>query len=259
LALESKAVESAALQAHAQSPETPAEPPDEAFHFRIETDKAGQPKVAFLEGNQPVKVVAFNLQGFNALIEQGFMRKPQTLKVGAFHDWVELDGELFRLKDPNGSESLEQRLNQNYIAAAQRDTPQDVAVFANPASPTGFDIQFPASPNGIGENRRYHLNEQSIELLQDPHKCRVLRNGITARLIPPTLIFKVKLPDGGERPLDAHAVVSVPSESGEPRMINLSEPVDLLHLGASELTAVLNHPAVNKRAKFAEQAGLKSA
>ena len=96
-----------------------------------------------------------------------------------------------------------------------------------------------------------------IELLQDPHKCRVLRKGITARLIPPSLIFKLKLSDGGERALDAQAVVSVTGESGQTRAIDLSQPVDLLHLGASELAAVLNHPAVNKRARFAELSGLK--
>jgi hypothetical protein len=35
-------------------------------------------------------------------------------------------------------------------------------------------------------------------------------------------------------------------------MIDLSQPVSLLNLGAKELSAIFNHPAVNRRARLAQ-------
>jgi hypothetical protein len=257
LALERQTLESTVLKPQPQPQDASSRPPEEGFQFRVEMDNTGKPRLRFVEGSETVKAVALNLQGFNALIEQGLMRKPQNLKVGAFHDWVELDGELFRL-DPgtDGAAALERRLNEAYIEAEQPEVPWDIAVFSNPASPTGFDIQFPASPNGIAENKKQHLNEESIELLQDPHRCSVLRKGITARLIPPQLVFKLKTPDGGERSLEAgpENAVTVGNDSGQTKVIDLSQPIDLLHLNATELATALNHPAINKRAHLAEAA-----
>ena len=256
LVLERKALESTVLNP-SQPQEMASKSEEEGFQFRVETDKDGKPRLRFVEGNDTIKAVALNLQGFNGLIEQGLMRKPQNLKVGAFHDWVELDGDLFRLQQgTDGPAALEKRLNEAYIAAARPDAPWDVLVFPNPASPTGFDIQFPASPNGIAESKKYHLNEESVQLLQDPQKCSVLRKGITVRLVAPQLVIKLKTPDGGERSLEPgpDTAVSDETESGETKVIDLSQPVDLLHLTAAELAAVLNHPAINKRAHFAQMA-----
>ena len=84
----------------------------------------------------------------------------------------------------------------------------------------------------------------------------MLRKGITARLIPPQLVFKLKTPDGGERSLEAgpENAVTVGNDSGQTKVIDLSQPIDLLHLNATELATALNHPAINKRAHLAEAA-----
>jgi hypothetical protein len=209
-----------------------------------------------LEGNETVKLVALNPAGFNALIEQDLMRRPHSLKVGALHNWVELDGEVFRFDDgKNGAVELERVLNERYVSETDTDD-QNVAVFPNSASPTGFDLQFPASPHGFAENRRRHLNEETVEILQNPQKCRVLRKGVVARLTPPNLVFKQSQPDGNEQYLEPgpENTVHVPGDNGETKAIDLSQPLDLLHLNARELASVLNHPAINRHAKLAEEA-----
>ena len=255
LALERQNLELATAKAQTPKAQTTINPPEEdVLRFEVEIDKAGKGHIKCLEGNETVKTVALNQQGLNALIEQGFMRKPRAFKVGALHDWVELDGELIRFhKDTNWNRQLEKLLNDRYLWRPEPGAPPDVVVFPNPASPTGFDIQFPATPNGLAENRRNHLNEESVELLQDPQKCRVLRKGTIAKLMPPNLIFKRKTADGGERCLKAtpENTVFTTSDNGQVKTIDLSQPVNLLTLNAAELSAVLNHPAINRRAKLA--------
>jgi len=227
---------------------------DGLVRLQIELDESGNGKLRFLEGKETVKLVALNQQGFNALIEQDLMRKPRSLKVGALKDWVELDGELFRFKNESGhAAALEQMLNERYVAPEEPGAVHNVSVFPNPASPTGFDLPFPAKPHGFAENCRRHLNEETVELLQDQEKCGVLRKGTIAALVPPLLVFKLKEPDGSERHLNSGPknTVQAPGDHGERKIIDLSQPVDLLHLTAGQLTAVLNHPAVNRRAALA--------
>ncbi len=255
LAMERNALDLAKNKAQAPLPQPArSQSVEEAVHFEVHIDSLGQARLKCLEGTETVKVVALNQQGLNALIEQGLMRKPNTLKVGALHDWVELDGELFRFKEGDGATLLQEVLNKRYIMAAELAASQDVFVFSNPASPTGFDIQFPAIPNALVENRKRHLNEETVQLLQDPERCRVLRKGITARLTPPDLVFKRKTPEGGEGNFERgpESIVSVVGADGQTKTIDLSQPVSLLNLGVSELTAVFNHQAINRRARLAE-------
>ena len=257
LALERRALEE--LKQKAQSPKAESSSTDadeDRVHFKVEM-KGGQAHIKCLEKDKTVKEVGLNPLGFNALIEQKLMRRPQSLKVGALHDWVELDGELFRVKDgEDGAAKLEQVLNQRYSPRPEPGGPPDVVVLPNPASPTGFDIQFPATPNGLAENRRQHLTESAIELLQDPRRCRVLRKGTIAKLAPPHLIFKRKTADGGERNLAPRPdnMVAVTNETGQMKTIDLSQPVNLLEVDANELATVFNHPTVNRRARFAQAA-----
>jgi len=254
LILERQSLEITKLKAQAPKLEDPVRSEEDELHYHLEMDNAGKPRLRCLEGKHTVKIVAVNQQGFNALIEERLLRKPRTLKVGALHDWVELDGELFRFQEgTDWAAQLEQVLNQRYAPTAQPGEKPDVSVFRNPASPTGFDIQFPANPNGIAENRKYHLNQESVDLLADPQRCRVLRKGIIAKLTAPTLIFKQKTTDGGERSLDSGGenIVRVRNVDGDPKEIDLGQPVDLLHLDAHELAAVFNHPAINRRARLA--------
>jgi hypothetical protein len=80
-----------------------------------------------------------------------------------------------------------------------------------------------------------------------------LRKGKTAKFAPPDLIFKIKTPDGGERNLDPgpENTVSVSLDDGQTRTIDLSRPISLLNVGVRELAAILNHPALNRRARLA--------
>lgn len=256
LALEFQTLEQAQEKAQTQAAQPTTEAPqDELVHFKLDLSNPEQPRLKCLEGNETVKMVALNLQGLNALVEQGFLRKPNSLKVGALRNWVELDGRVFRFKENRSqAEELERVLNERYGISGDPNVPADVAVFDNPASPSGFDLQFAAAPSGVVENCKRHLSEETVQLLQDSERCRVLRNGITAKFAPPDLIFKIKTTDGGERNLDPgpENTVSVTLDDGQTRTIDLSRPISLLGVGVREVAAILNHPALNRRARLAQ-------
>jgi len=255
LELERQTMELARQKARAkpaavQQAAAPAEP--QPVHFSVELDKAGQVHIRCTQGKETVATIGLNPAGFQSLFTQGLMRKPRTLHVGALHDWVELDGVLFSFeKGRNDAEKLAAALNERYVPPISHGGGKDVVIFANAASSTGFDIQFPVSVGGMVDNRRRPLNEESLELLQDPNKCGLLRKGIVIKLSRPNLIFKQKTPDGGERYLDStpenQAVVT--NEDGEERILDLSRPVNYLHLSTMELTAIFNHPAIHQHGK----------
>ena len=92
-------------------------------------------------------------------------------------------------------------------------------------------------------------------MLQDPDKCGLLPKDLVIKLSRPNLIFKRKTPDGGERYLEERPenIVTVVGDEGELTIIDLSKPVNYLHLSAVELTAVFNHPAINQHGKLAPQ------
>ena len=261
LALEKETLELAAKKAHAKpAPATQAAPPrteQQGLHFQVEMDKRGQVHVLCLRGKETVAAIGLNLAGFNSLFGQGLMRKPHTLKVGALHDWVELDGMLYSFEHGNNDASrLAKALNEGYVPTAAFGEGKEVMIFENAASSTGFDIQFPLTQAGVLDNRRRPLNEDALELLQDPDQCGLLRKGLIVKLTRPTLIFKQKTPDGGERYLEQSAdhLVTVTDDEGQVKFIDLSQPVNYLHLSAVELTAVFNHPAINQHRTFASLA-----
>lgn len=252
------ASERASLELAKQKAQTPSAPvsskvsAQEPLRFQVQTDKTGQPHIVCLEGGDTAANVAVTVPGLNSLITQGLMRKPGAWRIGALRDWIELDGEVIRLR--NGEHcALERTLNDRYLPDPESDLAQDVRVLPNPASSSGFDIQFIAADLGLPENRQRHLDAQAMELLSDPQRCRILRKGILVKLTPPFLIFKQKTTDGGERELSPgpENTVSSVAEDGQQKTIDLSQPVNHLGLGAAELTAIFNHPAVNRRAKRA--------
>jgi hypothetical protein len=229
----------------------------EQHRFQAEVDKEGQVHIKCLQGKEVVTTIGLNLPGFHSLINQGLMRKPHVLKVGALHDWVELDGKLYSFeKGGNDSVELTNALNHDYRPPAAMGQGKDIIVFANAASSTGFDIQFTAMVGGVPDHRRRPLGEESLELLQDPNHCGLLHPRLVVKLTRPTLIFKNKTPDGGEQYLAAgpENTVRVSGEDGALRLIDLSQPVNYLRLSPIELTAVFNHPAINKHGKIADPA-----
>lgn len=226
-------------------------PPEEALRFRVEPDKMGQPHIRCIEGRDVVADVACTTPGIASLLNEGLMRKPANWKVGALRDWVELDGRLFRFNDgPDGLAALERTLNEQYHPAGG-GAAQEVKVFPNPASTSGFDIEFPAAENGLVEIRRRHLDPHAMELLSDPHRCRVLRKGLVVKFTPPTFHFKRKTADGGEQNLDGTAdnKVLTAGENGQNRWIDLSRPVSHLGLDAPALTAIFNHRSICRRVR----------
>ncbi|HEV2394250.1 MAG TPA: hypothetical protein VG146_18010 [Verrucomicrobiae bacterium] len=257
LALERQALETAKQKAQATAAPNPSPSAKEhPFRFHVELDKAGQRHIQCLDGKETVASVAVTVPGLNSLINQGLMRKPGAWKIGALRDWVELDGEVFHLKDGGDDDArLEQALNERYVPKADPGAAPDVLVFANPASPSGFDIEFPAVVSGLADNRKRHLDPQAMELLSDPRQSRVLRKGILVKLAPPNLVFKQQLSDGTERPLDQvpENTLLVTGADGQGKTIDLSQPVSHLGLGPTELTAIFNHPAINRRARLREQ------
>src|SRR5205823_12324145 len=72
------------------------------------------------------------------------------------------------------------------------------------ASATGFDIQFPAVVGGVPGSHRHHLDEQSLELLQDKQRCGLLHPEVIIKLIAPNLVFKRRTPEGGEQRSEEH-------------------------------------------------------
>lgn len=217
--------------------------------FRVELDKQAQVHINCFQGKETLAMIGLNLPGLTSLINQGFMRKPHSLRVGALHDWVELDGAFFSFEKGNNDASrLEKALNDHYRPTTALGQGKEVVVHANAASPTGFDIQFTAKVGGVPDHRRRPLNEESLVLLQTPERCDLVPKDLVIKLSPPTLIFKRKTPDGGERYLDEgpETIVTVAGDEGEVKFIDLSQPVNYLRLTAMDLTAVFNHPAINQ-------------
>ena len=246
-------------------PSGPQEP--QGPRFCVDHDKQGQVRIHYLQGKESVAEIGLNLPGFSGLFRQGLMRKPRKMQVGVLHDWVELDGELFSFeKGKNDAAKLEERLNEKYCPDAAVGKGKSVVLFANAASSTGFDIQFPVSQAGVMESRRRPLNEDSLALLQEPIACGLLHKEIVIKLTRPNLVFKQKTPDGGERYLERSAehTVTVTSDDGAQKVIDLSQPVSYFRLSPIELTAVFNHPAINRHSQAAPPeaepaAGLKQA
>jgi hypothetical protein len=224
----------------------------QAMRYGVEVDKRGQVHIKCLRGGEMLSAVGLTMQGFNGLFSQGLMRKPRVLEIGALHDWVELDGELCSFEHGNNEAAkLEKLLNEKYLPSNRLGLGKDVLIFANAASPTGFDIQFPVTVGGVTENRRRTFNDAALELLLEPTRCGVIQPGLIIKICPPNLIFKRKTPEGGEAYLEKSAedTVTVASDDSKPRIIDLSQPVNYARLGVVELTAIFNHPAVNRHSK----------
>lgn len=257
LALESAATEEARRKSQAKPPPPAAEeasPAHEPMRYTIEVDKAGQVHIRCVQGKEVLAAIGLNTAGFKSLYSQGLMRKPHTLQVGALHDWVEIDGAMFSFeRGNNDGPQLERVLNEQYLPKESVGQGKDILIFTNPASSTGFDIQFPVIMGGVRDSRRRPLNEDTLTLLQDPVRCGLLRKEIVIKVTRPTFVFKQKTPDGGERYLDPteENVVHSVDEDGNDKVIDLSHPVNYLHLNPGDLTAVLNHPSIHKHTKSA--------
>ena len=256
LSVESKALEQsrARLRPRPTSSAAAQDASHQPMRFKVELDKRGQVHISCVQGTDTLSSIGLSAQGLDGLVIQGLMRKPRSLQVGALHDWVELDGELCSFEHgKNEASKLETLLNQKYLPLTSAGHGKDILVFANAASPTGFDIQFPVTVGGVLENRRRTLNDAALELLQEPGRCGLLQPGLILKISPPTLIIKHKTIDGGEAYLESNPQhkVTLTSDEGRDRIIDLSHPVNYTRLGVLDLTALFNHPAINRHSKAA--------
>ena len=239
-------------QVSGTAPEPPAQPDPAALRFRVEVDKRGQVHVHCVQDKQILASIGLSTAGFNSLFQQGFMRKAREVHTGVLHDWVELDGDLCSFENgKNDAARLEQILNERYLPSGTFSRGKEVLVLVNAASSTGFDIQFPATVGGVSGSHRHHLDEQSLELLQDKQRCGLLHDEIIIKAIAPNLVFKWRTPEGGEQYLAPHPdnLVIFTDDDGKQTRIDLSQPVNFLHLRAPELTAVFNHPSISRYSK----------
>jgi hypothetical protein len=223
--------------------------PELTPHYSVELDRTGQVHIRCKQGKDTTATIGLSMPGFKSLIEQGLMRKPRTLEVGALHNWVQLNGELFSFeKGNNDANKLERALNERFVPTNAPGFGKEVVVTANAASATGFDIQFPLTTAGSAHSHKSHLNEEALELLGDSVHCGLLHKEIVIKLIQPNLVFKQRTADGGERYLvrSPDHLVRISDEDGNEQSLDLSQPLNCLHLNAIELTAVFNHPAINR-------------
>ncbi len=225
-------------------------------HFRVERGANGQVHIHRFYGKEILSEIGLNAPGFSGLFSSGLMRKPKKMQIGVMHDWIELDGEVFSFaKGNNDSAKLEKALNERYLPDASLGRGKDVLVFANAASSTGFDIQFPVTKAGVTDNRKRPLVEETLALLQDFEACGVLHKEIVIKLTRPNFVFKKRTADGGERYLERSPenTLTVTADDGSQKVIDLSQPVNYMRLTPIELTAVFNHPAINRHSQAAPE------
>jgi hypothetical protein len=262
IALEQGTLELAKSKAAGKAVTTPLrranKPEPQTLRYCVELDVEGQVHIRCLQGKQTIAEAGLSAAGLNSLVSQGVMHKPKAMKVGALHDWVELDGVLFSFeKGNNDAVLLEQALNEKYLSSAALGQGKEIVAFTNAASSTGFDLLFTVTVGGTPDRRRRPLNEETLELLQDQHRCGALHKNLVVKLTRPSLIFKQKTSDGGEQYLLSRTEhkVTVVGDDGQQKIIDLSQPVNYMHLSAVELTTILNHPAINQHSQPVVESG----
>jgi len=96
------------------------------------------------------------------------------------------------------------------------------------------------------------LNDQSLDLLQDWDHCGLLHKNIHPQTHTPNLVFKQKTPDGGEQYLPWGLQTWSPSPMKKATKDH--PPASASKPNAAQcggVTAVLNHPAINRHTKSA--------
>src|SRR5216117_3402698 len=138
-----------------------------------------------------------SLRGLSTLVQNGVMLKPANLHIDQLQRGVEIDGVRFESSEA-GARQLEETLNARYAPTLKVDQENAVEIRDNPASPTGFDINFVTIRVGARFDVKGHLTQDLLDILQNPTKSDLLQPGIVLRLSPPHLIVRRKRPDGGE-------------------------------------------------------------
>jgi hypothetical protein len=140
---------------------------------------------------------------------------------------IEINGRRFECTEI-GARGLEEFLNTTCAPPLLSSDDNVIEVKENAASSTGFDVHFVTVHSGLRLDIKGHLNQDRLDLLQDPNKCDLMQPGILMRLSPPHLLIRRRRPDGGEE-----------------RIPGLPD-ISYLHITAPELQRVLNHPLIRR-------------
>ena len=192
--------------------------------FKVRLDHLGHMMIDCIQGAERMET---GLRGLSTLIQNGVMLKPGSLHVDPLQRGVEIDGVRFESSEA-GARQLEETLNDRYAPTLKVDTENTVAIRDNPASPTGFDIQFVTVRVGTRFDVKGHLTQEQLDVLQNPAKCNLLQPGIVLRISPPHLIVRRKRSDGGEGRI--------------PELPDLN----YLRTTAQQLQQFFNHPLVRR-------------
>lgn len=194
--------------------------------FRAKLDHFGHLQIECFAGEERTVT---GLRGLPSLMQNGLMLKPAAFHVDPMQRHVEIDGVRFECNDA-GVRSLEAALNARYAPKLKDPGETPVEIRENPASPSGFDVRFVTVHAGARFEIKGHLDQEKLDILQDPAKCNLLKPGILFRLVPPFLLVRRRRPDGGEE--------------------RVPELRDLEYLRATpvELQQLFNHPLVRRGA-----------
>lgn len=222
----------ATTEAVPRKPSAPARPADRvSFHVRL--DHFGHLQIECFAGEEKTLT---GLRGLSSLIQNGLMLKPAQFHVDPMQRHLELDGTRFECNE-EGARQLESALNARYAPKLKDPSESPVEIRENSASPSGFDIRFVTIHAGARFEIKGHLDQEKLDLLQDPAKCNLLKPGILFRLVPPLLLVRRRRSDGGEERV--------------PEMPDL----EYLRASALELQQIFNHPLVRRGAVGAASAG----
>ena len=120
---------------------------------------------------------------------------------------------------------LEAFLNTHY-SREMTEKPVAIHVRENPASPTGFEMEYITERDGIRRDVIVPLVNEEIEMLQDTAKGGLIRSGVIVRLMPPFLMVRRRLSDGRETPV--------------PELMD----IEYRSASAAMIQHMLNHPAI---------------
>lgn len=199
-------------------------PASDQIHYRVRLDYLGHLLIECEHGGERVST---GLRGLQTLVNNGLLRKPDTVHVDPLQRYLEIDGVRFDCSE-SGAKALEEALNTRYAPPRDRSRHAAIEIKENAASATGFDIFFVTIRAGARFEVKGHLSQEKLDILQDPAKCDLLQPGIVMRIAPPYLFIRRRRPDGGEE--------------------HLPEFPDILYrrATANQLQEVFNHPRLRR-------------
>ncbi len=192
------------------------------YHVRL--DPYGHLLIRAQRGTEQTET---GMRGLAHLATEGWTRPFQSLHVDPLQRFVELNGHRFE-PTAEGATALEAFLTAECAPPRSASGADSVVVRENPASSTGFDIAFHVTRAGARAEIHGHLNQETLDALQDAGHSDLLQPGVVLRLAPPFLYFRRRRPDGGE---------STIPEIGDVKYRSTT---------AQQLQHLLNHPAIRR-------------